>query len=230
MNGRGWTKREVAMIRRDYPNKAAKVIAATLKRPLSGVYRMANALGVKKSAKFLASSESGRLKKLTQSGAAYRFKKGAVPANKGLRRPGYAPGRMRETQFKRGQRNGIAASHWVPIGSYRVNADGYLDQKVRDDGPAPKRWVGVHRLVWMKAKGPIPPGYAVTFKPGRATTELAKITIDAVELVSRGQLMKRNSYHTNYPKELAQLIQLRGAVQRQINRRIRKESHHQEQN
>jgi hypothetical protein len=221
MNGRAWTKREIALIRRDYPHKATKVVATALNRPLSGVYRTANLLGVKKSAKFLASSESGRLKKLTQSGAAFRFKKGAVPPNKGLRRPGYAPGRMRETQFKRGQRSGIAAAHWVPVGSYRVNGDGYLDRKVRDDGPAPKRWVSVHRLVWIEAHGPIPPAHAVTFKPGRATTELAKITLDALELVSRGELMKRNSYHTNYPKELAQLIQLRGAVQRQINRRER---------
>lgn len=221
MNGRAWTKREIAIIRRDYPNKATKLIAAALKRPLCGVYRTANALGVKKSAKFLASSESGRLTKLSQSGAAYRFKKGAVPANKGLRRPGWHAGRMQETQFKKGQRNGIAAAHWVPVGSLRVNADGYLDRKVRDDGPPQKRWVPVHRLLWIKANGPIPPGHAVAFKPGRATTELAEITINSIELVSRQELMRRNSYHTNYPKEIGELIQLRGAVQRQINRRTR---------
>jgi hypothetical protein len=221
MNGRAWTKREIAIVRRDYPHKATKVIAAALKRPLSGVYRAAQSLGVKKSAKFLASSESGRLTKLAKSGVPYRFDKGHVPANKGLRRPGYAPGRMRETQFKKGQRSGVAAANWVPVGSLRINADGYLDRKVREDGPAQKRWVGVHRLLWIKAHGPIPAGHAVAFKPGRATTKLTDITIDAIELVSRQDLMRRNSYHFNYPKEIGELIQLRGAVQRQINRRER---------
>ena len=222
MNGRAWTKREIAIIRRDYPHKATKVVAAALDRPLSGVYRTANSLGVKKSAAFLASSESGRLKKLTRSGAAYRFKKGDVPPNKGLRRPGYAPGRMQETQFKKG-RPASEARNYKPIGTLRVSADGLLERKVSDDPaffPA-RRWVGVRRLVWSEANGPIPDGHAVVFRPGRATTDLAKITLDAIELLSRSDLMKRNSYHTNYPKELAQLIQLRGAVQRQINRRER---------
>lgn len=31
--------------------------------------------------------------------------------------------------------------------------------------------------------------------------------------------MRRNSYHTNYPKDVQLLIQLRGAVNRQINKR-----------
>lgn len=223
MNGRAWTMREIAIIRRDYPHKKTELIAKELKRPLCGVYRTASGLGIKKSAKFLASSESGRLKKLTQAGAAYRFAKGHVPANAGLHRPGWSAGRMRETQFKKGQRSGIAAAHWMPIGSHRINADGYLDRKIRDDGLPQRRWVGVHRLIWIAANGPIPPRHVVVFKPGLRTTDVEKITLDILELVTREELMRRNSYHTNYPKEIGQLIQLRGAVQRQINRRTRLE-------
>jgi hypothetical protein len=52
VNGRAWTKRETAVIRRDYPHKATKLIAAVLKRPLSGIYKAAESLGVKKSAAF----------------------------------------------------------------------------------------------------------------------------------------------------------------------------------
>lgn len=222
MNGRPWTKRELAVIRRDYPHKATKLIAFTLRRPLSGVYRMANDLGVKKSAAFLASSESGRLTKLSAAGVAHRFSKGHVPANAGLRRPGYAPGRMATTQFKKG-RPPRESRNYKPIGSYRINADGYLDRKLSDVGLPQKRWHPVHRLVWIAANGPIPEGHAVAFKAGRATTDLKKITLDAIELLSRGQLMRRNSYHINYPKEIGQLIQLRGAVQRQINKRAKNE-------
>lgn len=224
MNGRPWTKRELAVIRREYPHKATKLIAATLRRPLSGVYRTANGLGVKKSAAFLASSESGRLTKLNAAGVAYRYPKGHVPANAGLRRPGYAPGRMADTQFKKG-RLPSEARNYKPIGSFRICADGLLERKVTDDPkivPA-RRWIGVHRLVWADANGPIPEGHAVVFKPGHATTDLEKITLDVLELISRAELMRRNSYHTNYPKDIAQLIQLRGALQRQINRRVKHE-------
>jgi hypothetical protein len=224
MNGRPWTKREIAIIRRDYPRKVTKIIAADLGRPLSGVYKTANDLGVKKSVAFLASSESGRLTKLSAAGVAYRYPKGHVPANAGLRRPGWSAGRMRETQFKKG-RPACESRNYKPIGSYRINADGYLDRKLSDVGLPQRRWACVHRLVWIKANGPIPEGYAVAFKAGRATTDLDKITIDALELVSRPELMRRNSYHTNYPKPIRRLIQLRGAVQRQINKRTKGECH-----
>jgi hypothetical protein len=220
MIGRPWSKREIDVVRRDYPNKATKLIAAALERTPSRVYQIAYKLGLKKSDAFLASAESGRLTKLSVAGRAYRYPKGNIPANKGLRRPGWAPGRMRETQFKKG-RPASEASNYKPIGTLRICADGILERKVTDDPKIvpTRRWVGVHRLVWIEANGPIPEGHAVVFKPGRATTDVQKITIDAVELVSRPELMRRNSYHTNYPPEIRQVIQLRGAVQRQINKR-----------
>jgi hypothetical protein len=224
MSGRPWTKREIAIIRRDYPHKVTKGIAAALGRPLSGVYKTANDFGVKKSAAFLASSEFGRLMKLTQRGVAHRYPKGHVPANAGLRRPGWSVGRMRETQFKKG-RPACESRNYKPIGSYRINADGYLDRKLSDTGLPQRRWACVHRLVWTEANGPIPEGYAVAFKAGRATTDVAKITLDAIELISRRNLMLRNSYHTNYPKPIRRLIQLRGAIQRQINKRTKGKCH-----
>jgi hypothetical protein len=77
----------------------------------------------------------------------------------------------------------------------------------------------VHLLVWEAANGPVPPGHAITFLPGRRTTDASLITLDALQLVSRAELMRRNSHHTNYPKEVSQLIQLKGALNRKINRR-----------
>ncbi len=223
MKRRFWTKRDIAVLRRDYPNKDTKLLAARLKRTVIGCYQQAQLAGIRKSAAYIERKKAKERETLRKSGAAHRFHKGHVPANAGLRRPGYSPGRMRETQFKKGQRSGIAAAHWVPVGSLRVNADGYFDRKVRDDVLPQKRWACVHRLIWIEAHGPIPPGHAVTFRPGRRTTVLDKITLDALEIVSRQDLMRRNSYHTNYPKEIGELIQLRGAVQRQINRRARLE-------
>ena len=148
-----------------------------------------------------------------------RFPPGHVPANKGKRRPGWSPGRMAETQFKKGEMSGAAQRNYVPIGTERLSKDGYLERKVTDDHPVPaRRWVAVHRIVWEAAIGPVPRGHKVAFLPGKRTAVPAEITLDRLELVSDAELMRRNSYHNNYPKEVAQLIQLKGALNRKINK------------
>ena len=79
-----------------------------------------------------------------------------------------------------------------------------------------RRWVAVHRLVWEAAHGPVPDGHVVVFLPGKRTAELDGITLDVVELVTRRELMRRNSVH-QMPKELVELVRLRGVLTRQIN-------------
>jgi hypothetical protein len=212
-------------LHRLYADTPAYQLAKIFGRPINQVYAKATQMGLHKSAAYLAGPFAGRIRPDNDIGGKTRFKKGAVPRNKGLRRPGWSSGRMRETQFKKGNR----PLTWVPIGSYRVTRDGYLDRKVADHPPGLvyKNWVPVHRLVWIEHNGPIPHGHAVAFKPGQRTTVLEEITVDRLELVSRAELMRRNTYH-NYPKEIAQLIQLRGALNRQINKRERQrneESH-----
>ncbi len=49
------------------------------------------------------------------------------------------------------------------------------------------------------------------------------LSLDNLALLSRSDLMRLNSYHNRYPKEIARLIQLRGALMRQINKRARHE-------
>lgn len=225
-----WTPEEVAVLRARYPNEQSAVIAHDLGRTIGQVYQHAAKMGLHKSAAFNASDRSGRVQRGKQCAAmiATQFKPGQVPVNKGLRRPGWAPGRMAETQFKKGSMAGAAQHNYVPIGTERVTRDGALERKVTDDPsmyPA-RRWRPVARIVWEAANGSIPPGHAVVFRRGRATTDVALITLDALQLMSRAELMRRNSYHTNYPKEVAQLIQLKGALTRKINR---KSQHDKEQ-
>lgn len=120
------------------------------------------------------------------------------------------------TRFKKGER----PHSWVPVGSCRVTKDGTLQRKVSDrKGPPNLRWRSVHELVWIEHNGPVPDGHVVVFKPGQKTTILTQITIDRVECISWAENMQRNSVHTNYPKEVAQLIQLRGVLTRKINSR-----------
>lgn len=223
-----WTPAEDELLRLRYADEPTETIARDLGMPIGRVYQHAHKLGLAKSAAFYASDKAARIQRgrTDPRFVATQFKKGLVPANKGLRRPGWASGRMAETQFKKGSMSGAAQHNYVPIGSERISKDGYLERKVTDDPtivPA-RRWVGVHRIVWETTHGPIPHGHAVAFRAGKRTAIAAEITPDRLELISRAELMRRNSYHTNYPKEVAQLIQLKGALNRKINRLSKEQS------
>jgi len=110
-----------------------------------------------------------------------QFKKGHTPWNKGKKGISY-PG-MKATQFKPGHK----AHNWVPIGSERVNGDGYTDVKVRD-GQLQKNWKGKHILIWEEHNGPVPPGCAVIFGDGnRRNFDPGNLI-----LVSRKQLVRLN--------------------------------------
>jgi hypothetical protein len=154
-----------------------------------------------------------------KSGRTGRIEKGSVPPNKGQRRPGWSVGRMTETQFKKG-RPAHEARNYLPIGSTRITRDGILERKVTDDPSLfpTRRWISVQRLVWEAAHGPISPGMKIVFKPGLKTNIESEITIDRLEMVSPAENMKRNSVH-NYPAPIPELVQLRGALTRQINHR-----------
>ena len=149
---------------------------------------------------------------------ASQFKPGHTPWNKGQHYT--AGGRSADTRYKAGQMSGAAQYNYVPIGSQRVNADGMLERKMTDDpalAPA-RRWVGVHRLVWQAAHGPIPEGHIVVFRPGQATTIEADITPERLECITRRENMRRNSMHTRMAPDMARLYQVKGAITRQVNR------------
>lgn len=213
---RRWTDAELEILRRNYPHEQTRLIAQQLGRTESTTYQKALKLGLHKSAEYLASPAACRLD--GKIGSAHRFHKGQASWNKGTHWT--AGGRSAETRFKPGQLSGRARQLLKPLGTMRVNADGYLDQKITNEGSGGRRWKAVHRLVWEREHGPVPAGHVVVFKPGRRTTKFEEITLDAVELVTREELMQRNTVH-RYPKPIAQLIQLKGAVQRQINKRER---------
>lgn len=222
---RPWSAAQDALLRQHYPDTPMRQLMAMTNHSERAVYERARTLGVRRSPEFLASVHAGRLQPGNRRGGATRFQPGQQPWNKGAK--GWdSGGRSADTRFRKG-RPAHEARNYRPIGSLRITVDGYLERKVTDDpGLAPvRRWVGVHRLVWEAAHGPVPAGHAVTFKPGRRTTDESAITIDALQLTARADLMRRNTRH-NLPPELNALIQLRGALNRKINNRTRR---HEEQ-
>lgn len=233
MAGLPWTAADDKALRDRYPHEKASRVARALGRSLRSVYARAAQMGLQKSAEFQASAASGRvLPGLSRAGAvATQFKPGQTSWNKGVRgSAGHHPN-SRRTQFKKGCMTGAAQHNYQTIGTLRINK-GVLEQKVTDDPslyPA-KRWRPVARIVWEQAHGPIPEGHAVVFKPGCATTDIERITPEVLELLSRQELMLRNSRHTRYPPEVNRAIQLLGAVKRKINNRTKDQANDQESN
>lgn len=222
--GRRWTPAQLARLRALYPHRPMKEIVSAVGHSESSCYHVANKLGLKKTPAYMQKMLGRVSNKLTESGKAHRFTKGHAPANKGLRRPGYAPGRMRETQFKKGQMAVAARKKWVPIGTEVRDDAGYLKRKVSDDRAKASRfnWRHVHVLLWEQAYGPVPPGYAVKFIDG----DRGRVVLGNLCLVSRADLARLNVMWNRYPRELCEVIQLRGALKRRINRRLRNEEQH----
>lgn len=205
-----WTAAEVAELHAMYPDTPTATLAERFGCPKYAVYSKAKRLGLMKSAEFLR-LHCRRLDGVI--GTSTRFAKGLVPHNKGKAFP--TRGRAGETQFKPGQK----PRTWMPIGSERV-ADGYLYRKVSDCHPPGMSrfdWKMVHIINWEAVHGPVPAGHAVCFRDG----DRKNTGIDNLHLVSRRELMARNTVH-NLPKELAQVVQLRAQVVRQINRRSKR--------
>lgn len=219
-----WTTDEIDLLRDLYPASLTTDIAARLGISKGTVYRKAYALGLSKSEEHAATLKAKlRAAMLDKShpGRRTQFQQGMTTWNKGMK--GLQMG-GKETQFKKGQ----TPHNTLEVGEYRVNRDGMLQRKIGTaKGSNSKRWRGVHELVWVEANGPVPAGHICVFRPGMRTVELAAITADKVECITFAENMRRNTLH-KYPKDVVQAIQLRGALNRKINRieRTRNERDH----
>ncbi len=111
-----------------------------------------------------------------KGGVNTRFKKGQAPFNKGKK----GVGGWKPTQFKKGHK----PHNYKPIGTERINSDGYIDIKIAD----PNKWKAKHLLIWEEANGPVPEGYAVIFGDGNPRN----FDLDNLVLVSRQQLLVMN--------------------------------------
>lgn len=209
---RAWSDFELEVMRKHYPITSAANLAELFDREIYTVYAKAKRLGIAKSAEFLASAASGRTG-FDGRGQGGQFRPGLVPANKGKKFPGTGSA----TTFKKGQ----VSVNTMPIGSYRVNADGFVERKFAQvPGPYTKRWIPLHRELWIAANGPIPAGHVIAFKRGARTTDPAEISLEILECLTFAENLQRNSFHRHGP-EIAKIVQLRGAITRQINKRLK---------
>ncbi len=220
---RRWQPWEDEFLRSRYANTLACVIAAGLDRTVRQVYARARALELRKSEEFLGSALSGRMTPASALGRGSRFKAGQTAWNKGKSGLTGTQEACRRTQFKPGSK----PHNWVPVGSYRVTSQGVLEVKYSESQGSPsQRWKPVARAVWESAHGAVPDGMCIAFKPGRASTRLEEITLDALECVDRGELLRRNGIHA-MATELVEIVRLRATLTRVCNQAVKKDRQHQ---
>lgn len=127
-----------------------------------------------------------------RSGLTGVFQKGHVPQNKGKKQAEFmsaeAIERSKMTRFRHGQ----LPHNTKPVGYERINADGYVEVKVRmrpsrkdcNDNFVPK-----HRLVWEQLHGPAPEGCIISFKDGN----MQNCDPENLMLITRGENAVMNS-------------------------------------
>lgn len=183
-----------------YPDMTNVDIAIILNKTEGAVIAAGFKLKLRKTKEFL--------RKHTEKGM---FKRGQEPPNKGKRWQDFMSKEGIEnsskTQFKKG--NKPHNTKWD--GATRISKDGYMEIRVSE-----ANWKLLHRVEWEKKNGEIPKGMVLVCK----STDKQNTNPVNWELITMAENMRRNSYHNNYPKEIGDTIQLLGALNRQINKRV----------
>jgi hypothetical protein len=211
---RRWSPAQDLILRFAYADVPTATIAGAFGMRLNTVYNRAHRLGLHKSLACVAEMARKNTIALQAAGKIPRYPKGHVPANKGLRRPGWGPGRMKQTQFKKGQKG----ARYMPIGSTRL-IDGYVYRKVADTPHRPytDNWKPEHHLVWKRAGRRIPRGHVLTFRDGNTqNTRLRNL-----RCVPRSAVMRRNTVH-NLPPDLKNAVYAIGTLKAAITKKRKK--------
>lgn len=137
------------------------------------------------------------------------FKKGQVPSNKGKSWDEYLTKEQQEKSKKTWYKKGNISSNNVPIGTERINRDGYVEIKIRD-GSLNKNWELKHRLVFIQNYGEIPKGYNVIFLDGNKLNfnkdNLSLISDSELLLMNRKKLFVQNAEITRTAVTLVKCI------------------------
>ena len=196
-----WTPERVALLRQLYPDRPTREVAAALGVTLASCQYQAGRFGLRKAPEYLRSVQLASIRR-----NAVPFQPGDPPWNKGL--SGYPCPQPNHRRYQEG----------APVGYEFLNQEGYRMRKITDiNGQGHRNYAMVHRLIWEEHHGPIPPDQIVVFING----DKSDIRLDNLELITRRELIARNSSH-NLPPELDQLVQLKGQLTRALNRRTKK--------
>lgn len=188
---RFWTESEDSQLTALYPTHNRTELSKILNRSASAIHNRTHKLG------------------LTKEENSGNYKPGQTPSNKGRKQTDYMSTesikRTKATRFKAGNK----PHNYKPVGSTRINKDGYLEVKVSD----PKTWMAAHRLKYQLEFGEIPKGYNVQFKDGNKRN----LDISNLYLIDKAGNLQENTIN-RFPQEIRNLIYLK----RKINSLVKK--------
>lgn len=206
MTKQPWTSIEDQLLCDLYADVPTADVAALLGRKIGPVYQHAAKMGLHKSAAYLTSAEACRLRRGDAVGTRHRYAPGHKTWNAGLK--GWSAVGTEATRFK----PGTVPPNRQQVGALRINSDGQLDIKLSD---GLRSWVQLSHYAWFLEHGQWPQkGYCLRFRDG----DMHNPDIKNLHLVTRAENMRLNSHYTNYPPEVARLVQLKGQIARQVNR------------
>lgn len=210
-----FTQEQLAYLRKHYARTQNKVLADKFGCSIHTIENKSFELGLKKDKDFVREMSRENMKRITHLGMVHRYQKGQSPVNKGKKQKEYmSPEAIERTKATRFQKGSIPPNA-VPIGYERIDKDGYVYIKVEGY----RKLILKHRYIWELHNGPVPEGCNIQFKDG----DKHNCSIDNLYMISRSEQMKtENSMYARYPKEVQQLIQLKGALNRQISNAIKK--------
>ena len=169
---------------------------------------IAQRLGLHKTHEWIAERARLRSSDPNHGGRATRFQKGHTSFSKGRKIEEWMSlegiVNSSRTRFKKGR----PSQNIRPVGSERVNVDGYIEIKIAE----PSKWRQKQRVVWEAEHGPVPDGYIVSFiDSNKQNCELSNL-----RLMTRADNLRRVSLN-NYPDEVREVIHMRAVLKRYIN-------------
>lgn len=118
------------------------------------------------------------------SGLTGYFRKGIAPSNKGKKMSPQQYEKCKATMFRKGH----TPSNHRPVGSERINVEGYIEIKVAE----PNKWKPKHRTVWEAAHGKVKKGMKIIFLDGDKLNvdldNLAEVTSEELLILNKQKL------------------------------------------
>lgn len=165
-----WTDREIQLLKKHYSTSTKEELEGMFGYSSDRIRRKAYSLGLRKTKELVSKA---------------MFQNGQPPWNKGKKQADYMSPEMlkrsKATRFKKGN----IPHNTRPMGSMRIDDDGYIRIKVRERGP----YAFLHREVWKQHHGSIPKGHNIQFKDG----DITNVDISNLYIISRQEQMKQNS-------------------------------------
>ena len=211
-----FTSEMLEELRRLYPTTRTQDLAIKFNCPINKVYQVANDMGLKKDIEWVRENARQNMNRPDHPAKQFHFAKGHRPGNTGKKQTEFmTPEAIERTVATRFKTGSLAWNH-KEVGYERINVDGYVEIKVAE----PNKFQLKQRYLWEQRNGTIPPGHNIQFRDGN------RINFEPNNLyqISRAdQLRTENSFIARYPKELQLAIQIKGALNRQINKYLHRQ-------